>query len=80
MIPRAEIVVTRSLVKRARPPKKEEIVEAVLEAAPAVPKFVATDDDLAPMFFEEPTPALTQEELDAERARLEELREIMGVK
>jgi hypothetical protein len=46
-------------------------------AAYVEPMFQASDSDLAPMFFEEPTPGPTQERIDAERARVEELRAIL---
>jgi hypothetical protein len=41
------------------------------------PRYVASDEDLSPIFFEEPTPSPTQEEIDAEFARLAELRAIL---
>jgi hypothetical protein len=43
----------------------------------AEPMFQASDSDLAPMFFEGPAPAPTQEELETELARLVELRAIL---
>ena len=42
-----------------------------------LPAYVASDEDLDPAFFEQPAPTPTQEELDAELARLEELRAIL---
>jgi hypothetical protein len=45
--------------------------------APAEPIFQAADSDLAPIFFEEPDPSPTQEEIEAEFARLAELRAIL---
>jgi hypothetical protein len=65
--------------KKLKPAKKPGTrkPEAALAAAPAEPAYVGTDQDLAPMFFEEPTPGRTQEELQAERARLAELRAIL---
>ena len=42
--------------------------------------YVASDEDLDPVFFEDPTPGPTQEEMDVELARLEELRVILGEK
>jgi hypothetical protein len=50
------------------------------ERQPTSPRYVASDEDLDPAFFEEPAPSPTQEELDAELARLEELRVILGEK
>jgi len=59
--------------KKSRPP---DVVEA-----PAATGYVASDEDLDPAFFGEPPPTATPEELDAELARLEELRAILeGVK
>jgi hypothetical protein len=89
--PKAEIVVTRTLVRRGSPRSGETLVaesdrvaqeepklaDATPVEPPADPKFVASDDDLDASFFEEPTPGPTQEELDAELARLEELRMIL---
>jgi hypothetical protein len=73
--PSAEIVVKHSLVRRKPVVSVPDVVEA-----PASPAYVASDEDLAPAFFEEPSPSPTQEELNAELARLEELRAILGEK
>lgn len=54
-----------------------EISKVPVKAGPAEPMFQASDSDLALMFFEEPAPSPTQEEIDAEFARLEELRMIL---
>jgi site-specific recombinase XerD len=54
-----------------------EVSEAALKAAHAEPMYVASDDDLDASFFEEPAPGPTQEEIDAELARLAELRAIL---
>ena len=66
--PKVEIVVKRSL--RRKPTQR--VPDAIV--APAEQMFQASDSDLDPMFFEEPP---TQEELGAERARVEELRAIL---
>ena len=70
--PQAEIVVKRSLMRRKPVPSVPDVVEA-----PTSPAYIASDEDLSPIFFEEPAPSPTQEELDAELARLEELRAIL---
>jgi integrase len=54
-----------------------EIAKAGVKAEPTEPMFQASDSDLDPMFFEQPAPTPTQEELDAELARLAELRAIL---
>jgi hypothetical protein len=87
---KAEVVVKRSLIKRRTgqqpvPPRSGETVVAESAAQEgselaAEPDFVAQDSDLDPMFFEQPAPTPTQEEMDVELARLEELRVILGEK
>jgi hypothetical protein len=77
----------KSATHRAQPlrsPLLEETVVAGLDPAAqetpklaAEPEFVAQDSDLDPLFFEQPAPAPTQEEIDAELARLAELRAIL---
>jgi integrase len=69
--PKAEIVVKHSLVYRKPVQNVPDVVEV-----PTSPAYVATDEDLDPVFFEEPSPSPTQEEIDAEFARLAELRAI----
>ena len=59
------------------PEHLSEASEAAVKAAPAEPMFQASDSDLDPMFFEEPSPGPMQEEIDAEFARLAELRAIL---
>jgi hypothetical protein len=66
--------VTRSLIKKHR--AQQQPTEAAAEVPHADP-YVAIDQDLAPMFFEEPAPGPTQGELDAEGSRLTELRAIL---
>jgi hypothetical protein len=72
-----EADVTVANAESPLPQNISEIAKAAVKVAPAEPMFQASDSDLAPMFFEEPTPGPTQEELDAELARLEELRMIL---
>jgi hypothetical protein len=69
--PKTEIAVKRSLIKRRKPTQPDVV------AAPAEPKFVATNEDLPVEMFETPASAPTQEEIDAELARLAELRAIL---
>jgi hypothetical protein len=65
---------------RTKKPCKPKAVVGVATPLEA-PKFQASDGDLPAELFEAPTPGPTQEELDAERTRLEELRAILeGVK
>ena len=72
--PLAEIAAKRSLVRRKPVLSAPDVTEA-----PASPAYVASDEDLAPAFFEEPAPAATQQELEAAKAELEALRELIGV-
>jgi integrase len=73
--PKAEIVVKRNLVRRKPVLSVPNVVEP-----PTSPAYVASDEDLDPAFFEQAAPGPTQEELEAELARLAELRAILGVK
>jgi hypothetical protein len=74
--PQAAIVVKRSLVRRKPVLGVPDVVELLTSS-----RYVASDEDLAPAFFGEPAPSATLEELDAELARLAELRAILeGVK
>jgi integrase len=64
--PKADIVVKRSLVRRKPVQNVPDVVEAL-----ASPRYVASDEDL------DPSPSPTQQEIDAEFARLAELRAIL---
>jgi hypothetical protein len=72
--------ITKSGTQRANSSKSAKPLPPVSEES-AQPEFVAQDSDLDPLFFEQPAPTPTQEEIDAELARLAELRAILeGVK
>jgi hypothetical protein len=64
--------------KKLKPVKKSRgrsLPEAAVKAAPAEPyvePYRATNDDLDASFFEQPAPTKTQEEIEAELARLAE--------
>lgn len=73
--PQAEIAGKRSLVRCKPVLSVPDVIEA-----PTSPVYVASNEDLDPAFFEQPAPGPTQEELDAELTRLEELRVILGEK
>jgi integrase len=64
--------------KAAKPRRKDPKPSKPVYEEPAQPEFVAQDSDLDPLFFEQPAPTPTQEELEAELARLEELRAILN--
>jgi integrase len=69
--PSAEIVVQRSLVRRSKAARSS--IQPEIQA----PVYVASDEDLPVELFDTPAPGPTQEEIDAELARLAELRAIM---